>query len=280
MPQTKIKFPHHRLLISFSGGRTSGYMTWWVLNNWKEIKEYDVKVVFANTGKEQEATLRFVESVSVRFGIKIIWVEAVPIQSKRGGWWQVGHKVVNYETASRDGEPFELMISKLGIPNQAAPFCSDQLKRLPIESYLKSVGWKKYYKAIGIRADEVDRMNPKFREKKIVYPLIKNNPVNKKMVNDWWALQEFNLEIDDDLGNCDGCWKKAMSRLVRIAQNHPQVFDWWQEMTDRYIDLRPRSGSQKATITIFIAETYRRNKSLNWWRKKIVNWKMLFAKRN
>ena len=232
-----------KLLVSFSGGRTSAYMLWYIINFMKD--EYEIIVVFANTGKEQEGTLEFVERCSKEWGIKIIWVEAVPVESKRNKWWGVSHRVVDFKTASRKGEPFEQMISHLGIPSSAAPFCSDQLKRKAIESYLKSIGWKNYYKAIGIRADEIDRMNPEFRKNKIIYPLISKQPTNKQMVIDWWKLQPFDLEIDPDLGNCDACWKKDMKRLVRIVTKNPETFDWWKEMTEKYGHIQNREANIK-----------------------------------
>lgn len=243
-----------KLLISFSGGRTSAYMTWWLLNEWPERSNWDMNVVFANTGKEVEGTLRFVDRCAKEWGIDIVWVESVPI-TKKG--WGVAHKIVDFNSASRLGEPFENMIQIIGIPSQASPFCSDQLKRKPIQSYLKSIGWKKYYKALGIRADEIDRMNENFRKLRIIYPLIRYNPIDKKMINKWWKAQPFDLEIDELLGNCDGCWKKAMSKLVKIANKRPSTFDWWQDMTDRYMHVQPRAGAKKATMNNF----YRGNKS-------------------
>ena len=45
------------LLLSFSGGRTSGYMTKQVLDNYSD--KYNISVVFANTGLEQKKTLEY-----------------------------------------------------------------------------------------------------------------------------------------------------------------------------------------------------------------------------
>jgi hypothetical protein len=244
-----------RLLISFSGGRTSAYMMWWLMTQWKDRHEYEIVIVFANTGKEDEATLQFVQECAVRWGLEIIWVEAKHRDengnpySEKG--WAVKHRIVSYLTASRNGEPFEEMISVLGIPCSEAPFCSDQLKRKVIESYLSSIGWKDYYKAIGIRVDEIDRMNENFRKLKIIYPLITLHPTTENMLLDWWRKNDFNLTVDFDLGNCDGCWKKSMRRLTSIAKRHPYVFNWWQLMIDRYSGSTTREGIAKASVHSF-----------------------------
>lgn len=227
----------NKLLISFSGGRTSAYMTWWLLNEWPDRQNWEMKIVFANTGKEHEGTLWFTKQVAEKFDIEIIWVESYPITEKG---WGVAHTVVDFKTASRKGEPFEAMIQKLGIPSSNTPFCSNQLKRAAIESYLKSIGWDDFYKAIGIRNDEVDRINENFRKEKIIYPLISLNPTMKRDIVLWWEKQTFDLNIPDDLGNCDCCWKKDMARLCRIVKKHPSRFEWWQEMTDKYGHLNPR----------------------------------------
>lgn len=229
-----------KLLISFSGGRTSAYMLWWLWNKWEQRNDWNMKVVFANTGKEVEGTLEFVKECSLQWMIPMTWVEAKYFDdngkpfSKKG--WAVRHKVVTFYSASRNGEPFEQMISLLGIPSSAAPFCSNQLKRNVIESYLKSVGWRKgtYFKAIGIRDDEIDRMNPNFRKEKIMYPLIGLNPTNKKQIIHWWKQQDFDLKINSGQGNCDNCWKKSMRVLVENAKKNPKSFEWWQAMTDKY----------------------------------------------
>ncbi|WP_228912063.1 hypothetical protein ACOCHV_19410 (plasmid) [Acinetobacter baumannii] len=42
--------------ISFSGGRTSAYLTWYLLNNYSHL--YNFIVTFANTGIEHEKNFR------------------------------------------------------------------------------------------------------------------------------------------------------------------------------------------------------------------------------
>ena len=62
-------------IISFSGGRTSGYMLYKILNAYDGILPKDVYVAFANTGKEAPETLDFVRDVSEKWNVKIHWLE-------------------------------------------------------------------------------------------------------------------------------------------------------------------------------------------------------------
>lgn len=238
-----------KLLISFSGGRTSGFMLWWLLNKWEDRDSYEIIVVFANTGKEVEGTLFFVDEVAQEFTIPIVWVEGYPSEIGKG--WAVNHKVVSYETASRNGEPFEAMIAKLGIPSTSAPFCSDQLKKKTIESYLRSIGWINgmYEIAIGVRADEPKRYQTKNGKRKVnknrLLVLVDLFPVNKLWILNWWKQQSFDLDIHEDDGNCDNCWKKDMPRLYRNVVRKRKSFIWWAVMEKEYGDLNPRNSDLK-----------------------------------
>ena len=61
--------------ISFSGGRTSGYMLYKILEAHDFNLPHDVKVTFANTGKEMPQTLDFVQACSDNWGVDIVWLE-------------------------------------------------------------------------------------------------------------------------------------------------------------------------------------------------------------
>jgi hypothetical protein len=223
-------FEKDRLLISFSGGRTSGYMTHRLL---REIPSHvDCRIVFANTGQEDPRTLDFVHNCEQNFGWKVTWIEAVVKHGERKG---TSHKEVNYKTASRDGKPFEEVIKKYGIPNQSMPHCTRETKLQPIRSLCREWGWKKgsYYSAVGIRADEVDRMSSYAKEECLIYPLV-GWGVRKNDVLDWWRKQNFDLYLPEHRGNCMWCWKKSFKKLVTVYREDPSIFDFPARMEESY----------------------------------------------
>jgi hypothetical protein len=169
----------------------------------------------------------------------------------------VKHKVVTYETASRKGEPFEEMLSILGIPSTNAPFCSYQLKKFAIEDYARSIGWEDYSIAIGMRFDEPKRVDEKRANKNIILPFVDLKPTVKIDVMIWWSKQAFDLDIHPDDGNCDNCWKKDEPRLVRNMNRRPESFLWWEEQTDKYGWRNPRDTDLAPPFNF-----YRGNKSV------------------
>jgi 3'-phosphoadenosine 5'-phosphosulfate sulfotransferase (PAPS reductase)/FAD synthetase len=234
-----VKEPR-KLLVSFSGGRTSAYMTKRILDTWRE--RYDeITVLFANTGQEHEKTLEFVRNCDVEFGFGTVWLEADVREAGKGSV----ARVVDFDTASRDGRPFEDVISKYGIPNAGWPHCTDRLKLQPMRSYIREVlGYKRgeYDQCIGIRADEIDRMSPSASEQNIKYPLV-NWCVTKQMIREWWSQQAFDLEIPEHQGNCVWCWKKSDRKLLTLAKHNPEFFDFPMRMEETYHTVTlPKNG--------------------------------------
>jgi 3'-phosphoadenosine 5'-phosphosulfate sulfotransferase (PAPS reductase)/FAD synthetase len=217
-------------VISFSGGRTSAYMLWRVLQSNNGLPD-QAKAVFCNTGKEDEATLRFVHDCSVNWGIPIIWLEYRVAE--------VPFEVVNFDTASRNGEPFSALIKKKNyLPNPVARFCTVDLKILTLERYIKSIGWAEYENMIGIRADEPRRVakiraNPSDGRKGVsrFMPLAQVG-VQKEDISQFWKSQDFDLGLPNIggvtyHGNCDLCFLKGASQLMSLIAEKPERAVWW-----------------------------------------------------
>jgi hypothetical protein len=220
--------PVNRLFISFSGGETSAFMAQWLIEN--RADQYDeVLCLFANTGQENEETLYFVERCDQQFGLNVVWVEA---DVQHGSRESTKHRVVDFVTASRQGEPFESVIEKYGIPNQAYPHCTRELKLNPMRSYLDSIGWEKgtYDTAIGIRSDEIDRISPERERLRLIYPLVTDKPMTKPRINQWWSGQPFRLNLKGYEGNCKWCWKKSLRKHLTLITEHPEWYKFPERM--------------------------------------------------
>jgi 3'-phosphoadenosine 5'-phosphosulfate sulfotransferase (PAPS reductase)/FAD synthetase len=211
-------------VISFSGGRTSAYMLWRVLQAHDMNLPNDAKVIFCNTGKEHEATLDFVRDIEKLWNVPIVWLEFVREQPK--------FKIVNYDTASRNGEPFAEMIEmKQFLPNSVMRFCTTELKIHPITRYMASIGHEEFQTFAGIRADEPRRV-VKLRET-LQAPLATAG-VRQADVQTFWKANSFDLGIEfrdrvTPLGNCDLCFMKGGNQLMSIIQREPNRAVWWAE---------------------------------------------------
>ena len=212
--------------ISFSGGRTSAYMLWRVLQSNEGLPDEAI-VCFANTGKEDEATLRFVQDCSEQWGVEIHWLEfrnADPAFER-----------VTFDNASRNGEPFEALIRKRNyLPNPVTRFCTAELKIRTIHKYLKSLGWQHNESMdwVGMRADE-QRRAAKIADKSRI-PLVTAG-VTKEMVGEFWRNSSFDLGLPNMNGvtmhgNCDLCFLKGGSQVVSLIAEKPERAIWWAKM--------------------------------------------------
>lgn len=234
-----------RTCISFSGGRTSGYMLWRILQEHGGKLPNDAVVIFANTGKEDEATLKFVHDCETNWNVPIVWLEYVNNENTK-----LNFKVVTYETASRNGEPFEAVIRKRQyLPNPVTRFCTAEMKIRTIHKYLKSIGWDDHNENsdwIGIRADE-PRRAAKFARERI--PLVVAG-IGKNDVGDFWKSQPFDLGLPNFNGvtyhgNCDLCFLKGESQTRSLIAEKPERAIWWAKMEALAVEINSKeSGSR------------------------------------
>lgn len=229
-------------VISFSGGRSSGMM----LHQMRH--QHDVLAIFANTGKEFPQTLDFVRDCENRFQVPIVWLEYRSVRD---------FEVVDYETASRSGEPFEQMIKdKSYLPNMVARFCTSELKVLTIQRYLKSIGISEWETAVGIRADE-PRRAAKMRQKEGYRTPLYDAGITKADVIDFWRKQDFNLNLPESgyYSNCDLCFLKGYGIKQSLVNENPSTAKWWADQEaaigstfrsdqPNYQDMIARSGDQ------------------------------------
>lgn len=228
------KRPLDRLAISFSGGRSSAVMVHECLKLFRD--SHEIRITFCNTGQEHEETLRFVDAVDRHFcrpmGHEVVWIEAEIHGPGKGPT----ARVVTYDTASRNGEPFEAAIAKHGIFCMSHPQCTSRLKTEPMEWFRKSQGWDPgtYDTAIGIRYDERIRMSRKAEQKRLVYPLV-DGKWTKEGVNLFMRQFDWDLRLPNDaFGNCVWCFKKSNRKLMTVAKENPGYFDFPGRMERKY----------------------------------------------
>ena len=215
--------------ISFSGGRTSAYMLWRVLESNGGLPDEAV-VCFANTGKEDPLTLRFVQDCSERWATPIRWAEW------RSG--EPGFAVVDFASAAREGEPFEAMLCELKlVPNAVSRFCTINLKIRTMARYLRSIGFEGTKEQlensswVGFRADEPRRVAKIDRARA---PLARAG-VTAGDVGAFWKAQPFDLGLPNNNGktmhgNCDLCFLKPAAQVLSLIAEKPSRAVWWARM--------------------------------------------------
>ncbi len=226
-----------------SGGRTSGYMLHRLLKACGGRLPDDVHVFFANTGKEMPATLAFVREVSVRFGVPITWAEYRVTTDD-----EPSYEVVTYETASRDGEPFDAYLDHVErttaakgnepyLPGPGLRVCTTELKVRVMKKVMLDLGYEHWTNIVGIRADEprrwrkINRTPPERWE--VALPLV-DADVGIGEVREFWSSQSFDLRLAGDWeGNCDACHLKMPWKVARVFRDHPERSEWWDRREKR-----------------------------------------------
>lgn len=226
--QTSV-MPRFLYVVLFSGGRTSAFLAKYM----KEHPHYKNCIfVFMNTGKEREETLQFADKCDKEFGLNLVYLEALVNNEKGKG---TTYSIVDFKNASRNGEPFEAMLSKYPLPNNMASNCTRELKQRPIDAYLRD-NYKDFdiIKVVGIRADEAHRKSVNAEIEKVIYPLCDEVKIDSRFIRNWWEKQSFDLGLKDYQGNCDLCFKKSLKKRLTIIKENPESAKWWLEMEQKY----------------------------------------------
>ena len=268
MDKNSLYYINEPTCISFSGGRTSAFMLHKVLEAHDgDLPEF-AKVTFANTGKEMPQTLDFVRDCGENWGVDIAWLERFSRKSREDekNKYVYETKVVDYASASRNGEPFAQLIKTLGrTPSPVVRLCTFQLKIKAISEYLiDTCNFEKPYTTfIGIRGDEVRRaskMNDTILDGQERYLPLYLDGITAKDVGGFWSNNNFDLNLPNhngvnDLGNCDLCFLKGYKIRQSIIREKPELADWWieQEGESLYFDLN--SPSYKTMKKIALEQT-------------------------
>jgi hypothetical protein len=207
---------------------------------------HDVHVVFTNTGKEDERTLRFGYEIETRWGVPITWLEW---RAGAGAATEDRFEIVGYNSASRDGEPLKALFRrKRYLPNAVTRFCTAEAKIETMKQYMLSLGYEKWTNVVGLRADERPRLlkqvlrNLTGKERwRSACPLAVGGVIKRHVMRFWlgdnqWGTdrrhplpQGFDLGLDEHEGNCDGCFLKGYLVLAHIERKRPGTLNWWIE---------------------------------------------------
>lgn len=245
-----------------SGGRTSGMMHAMTLAANPGTKDY--QGCFANTGRENEATLRFLYDIDRHSPRPLAWLEfrPPPVLGQAPRFAQTA--VVNFETAHRGGRIFEEFLFTLAAyrkqekgegpvaPHSTMRLCTSYMKLKTIHRWLESrFGGEAYTYLVGLRSDEPDRVASLLRQSTgrcdFACPLYEAG-ITREMVNEFWRAQPFDLQLEEPYGNCSLCFLKDEADIATIMLDDEGEAKWWIDVQDRYGDFRRGQTSMR---TIF-----------------------------
>jgi len=216
-------------VVSFSGGRTSGYMLYHIVEAFGGQPD-DLKICFQNTGLEHPATYDFVKECGERWGVDIVWLEYFVNEEDAHDV-----KVVDFDSASRNGEPFTALVQKKGsLPTPVNRTCTSNLKMRTMDRWLKqSPGFcDGYANALGLRYDEPRRalrVKADNGREEVCCPMFHAKHTEDDVLA-WWKEQPFDLMLPlhgNMAGNCVGCFLKSTAKIEILIEEMPEHFEWW-----------------------------------------------------
>lgn len=235
-----MKLNNKNIFCTVSAGYSSVMMAV-KLREW--YPEHNILYAMANTSKEREESLIFMNECDKHFELNMSWIEAEFYERGKG----VGFKVIDYDNLKRNGEIFEEGIKKLGIPCKINKWCNRDMKLVPLKKYADSIFGKNNYSiAVGMRADELDRVGKAHKTNNTFYPLM-DNEIRTKDRNLFWSKQPIQITIAAYKGNCDLCFEKSNRKLMTVLYEEPIKAEWWKKMILKYSQT-PISGKPSYNV--------------------------------
>jgi len=202
-------------VLSFSGGRSSAYLTW--LMEQARKAGSSVYFVFMDTGAEHPMTYQFIRDVVAHWGIPLVCIR-VKYDERLGNGNT--YEIVPLDKIGPDLAPWLGMVKKYGCPQVSRPYCTSRMKTEPHDKYCdEAFGKGNYTTWLGIRADEPDRLG----HRDGVRYLAELSDFDKQDVIDWFRTQPFDLGIPEHLGNCVFCIKKGLNKVALAAMDEPEL---------------------------------------------------------
>lgn len=270
----KILSKNLPIVVSFSGGATSGYTLKLVQQLFSDTKLQTVENVFMDVGAEHPKTYDFVRNIDQHFNANVtcLRLKINPSLGKGNSF-----NVVSLSEIGPDLQPWKDMLTKYGVPYFGGAFCTDRMKLGPFKKYCKKK-YKNYVTVLGIRFDEPKRLwgtNKKSelccytqlkklgfddesmselfvetrkdlnyldlldlpektkqlltsRVNKLdsdnIHYLAELSDFTKQDVINWWKKQEFQLGLDEWLGNCVFCIKKSDLKIAAAYVDEPDFY--------------------------------------------------------
>tara|TARA_R110000772_G_scaffold267205_1_gene390707 strand:+ start:156 stop:1031 length:876 start_codon:yes stop_codon:yes gene_type:complete len=222
-----MKLDNNNIFCSVSAGYSSVMMAL-KLREW--FPKHNIINVMANTSKERIESLDFMNECDKHYKLNLVWLEAEFHEKGIG----VTPKIVDYKNLKTKGEIFESGIKKLGIPNKENKWCNRDMKLEILRKYADSIfGNNNYSVAVGLRADEMDRVRKDYKTNNVFYPLM-DRGISSKDRNRFWKDQPIKIKIPAYKGNCDLCFAKSNRKLMTILKEEPNKMFWWNEMIKTY----------------------------------------------
>jgi len=213
-------------VVSFSGGRTSAYLCKLMID---KFGRDNVDFIYMDTGAEHPKTYEFIKSVNSEFNLNLTCLRGDFNQPLGKGH---SYKVVDVDDIKCDLGPFTEMVKKYGTPSVSGKWCTSRMKQEVHDKYCDDVYGKGNYQTwLGIRADEPRRLGNIGKDDAIKY-MAEISDAEKEDVLYFWSEQDFDLGIDEWLGNCVFCFKKSNLKLAAAHSDEPSLYAEWLSMIE------------------------------------------------